>query len=472
MPEDTFNLVVVGGGAAGLVAAYIGASAKARVALLERHKMGGDCLYTGCIPSKSFLKTAKVVAYGRKGESLGIPGMRAEASFEQAMERVQRIIRTLEPQDSSERYSAMGVKCFEGEARISGKNEVEVGGRKIRALSLVLATGARSRDPGIPGLSNFLNAGSVWRLRSLPKRLVVLGGGPMGCELAQAFRRFGSQVALVEKSSRLLPREDIEVGKALEEKFHSEGIQLFLGEEAKNADSGKLVLRGGACIPFDQVLSAMGRVPNLGGLEKLELTIRFGGIAVDHYMRTNIRGVFAAGDCAVLPEGSLQFTHFASESGSAAALNALAPWSFRRVDTRAFPRVVFSDPEVARVGLTEEEALASGISFEVTRHEFRDLDRAIAEDDTRGFLKILTRKGTDRILGALIVGPSAGELIMEFTLAMQHGLGLKKILATIHPYPTFSEISRRAAGDWFKTHSSLFGSEILARYHRLRRDFF
>lgn len=474
--EFDYNFVVIGGGSAGLVAAYMGAALKAKVALVERGKMGGDCLNTGCVPSKALLKTAKIYSYRHRAADFGLRSIDMQMDFSQVMGRVKRVIEGIAPNDSVERYSSLGVSCIEGEAKILSAREVVANGKILRCRSVIIAGGARPALPPIDGLAEMLplTSDTIWNLESLPARLLVLGGGAIGCELAQAFQRLGSQVTLVEKNDRLLPREDAEVGALLKERLEREGMRLVLG--AKNLsfglEEGEKVLRceGGATIGFDQVLVALGRRPNVEGMGLEEMGVKFrqnGMIETDLSMRTSVSGIYACGDVT----GPYQFTHFASLSGTTAAINALFSPYRSKADLKVFPWVTFTDPEVARVGLSADEANAKGIDAEEARFEFSHSDRARTEEEGVGFVKVLTAKGSDKILGATIMGPDAGELIQEFVLAMKFGLGLNKILSTTHAYPTLVEANRMVAGVWKRANAPQSGLAFLHSFHRFRRRF-
>lgn len=475
-----YNLIAIGAGSAGLVTSYIGAAVKAKVALIEKHRMGGDCLNTGCVPSKALIRTARLLAEAREAQKYGLNALQAEFDFATVMQRVQQVITKIEPHDSVERYTGLGVDVIQGEARLLSPWEVEVDGRRISARSIVIATGARPLVPDIPGLDGVeaLTSDTVWNLRTLPPRLLVLGGGPIGCELAQSFARFGAAVSLVEMAPRLLPREDAEVGALVAERLAADGVRVASGhralrfEPAADGKGGVLIAEADGAeerIAFDRLLLALGRTPNTEGFGLQELGVELGPrghVAVDGWMRTNFPNILVAGDVA----GPYQFTHMASHQAWFAALNGLlAPfWSFK-VDYRVVPWVTFTDPEVARVGLSEEEAAARGIEVQVTRYGIDDLDRAIADSQDEGFVKVLTAPGSDRILGACIVGAHAGELLPEFVLAMKHGLGLDKILGTIHVYPTMSEANKYAAGVWKRANAPQAALRWAERFFAWRR---
>ncbi|MEV3813948.1 FAD-dependent oxidoreductase [Aeromonas allosaccharophila] len=478
-----YNLLVIGAGAGGLVTSYIAAAVKAKVALIEKHKMGGDCLNSGCVPSKALIRSARFAADQRKADEMGFSPSHSRADFAAVMERVAEVIKEVEPQDSIERYQGLGVECIEGEARLVSPWEVEVNGQRLTSRHIVIATGARPLVPKLPGLDQvpYLTSDSLWQLRTTPRRLLVLGGGPIGCELAQSFALLGIPVTLVELSEQLLPREDREVADALAEQMSRDGVRLLTGWRAERADyqpaaegdlSIRLQLRRGdetQVVEGDQLLLALGRVANVSGfgLEALgvELAPR-GTIAVDGFLATNFPSILAVGDVA----GPYQFTHFAAHQAWYAAVNALLGQFKRfRADYRVIPAATYTTPEIARVGLNRKEAEAQGIPFEATRFELAELDRAIADGERHGFVEVLTVPGKDTILGATIVGTHAGERIAEFVLAMRHRLGLGKILGTIHAYPTLMEGNKYVAGEWKRAHQPTRVLALLARYHRWRR---
>lgn len=452
------NLVVIGAGSGGLVASIVAAGAKASVTLIEKHKMGGDCLNTGCVPSKSLIASAKVAETIRQAEAFGIKGASAQVDFAAVMERVQGVIKTIEPHDSVERFTSLGVDCVQGQAFIRSPWSVEVNGRTINTRAIIVATGARPLIPEVAGLPDidYLHSENVWQLRELPKRLLVLGGGPIGCELAQAFARLGSVVTILDRNDRLMGREDEDASSIVEQVFRERGIELLLQHEMKMFRSGEAGDWLTAAAPdgtlkeigFDKVLVALGRKPNVEGfgLEQLKMPLTEGGaIQVDSAMRTAYPSILACGDVA----GPYQFTHMASFQAWYATLNALAGMlKTFKANYRVVPYATFTDPEVARVGLNETEARKQDIDYELTRYELDHLDRALAEGNAQGFVKVLTVPGSDRILGASIVGPHAGELIGSFVFAMTHNMGLKKIAGTTHIYPTLLEANRFAANAW------------------------
>ena len=475
------NLVVIGAGAAGLVTSYIAAAVKAKVTLVESHRMGGDCLNYGCVPSKALIRTATLARQMRRSADFGIASAAFTLDFAQVMERVARVVREIEPHDSVARYTALGVEVVEGKATIVDPWHVKIEGadggeRRLSTRSIVIATGARPFVPPLPGLGEvgYRTSDTLWSLRELPARLLVLGGGPIGCELAQAFARLGSQVTLVEVSPRLMQREDEEVSQHVRQALQADGVTVLAGHRAlrcepSGAQKSIVVEAGGAerRIMFDLLLCAVGRVARLEGygLEQLGIPVQR-TVQVDAYLQTIYPNILAAGDVA----GPFQFTHTASHQAWYAAVNALFG-GFRRfkADYSVTPCCTFVDPEVARVGLNEKEARDKGVAYELTRFDLDELDRAVTDGATEGWVKVLTVPGKDRILGVTIVGAHAGELLAEYVLAMKHGLGLKKILGTIHTYPTLAEANKYAAGAWQRAHPPLRMLRWLQRYHDWRR---
>ena len=475
------NLVVIGGGSAGLVTAYIAAAIKAKVTLVEKHKLGGDCLNTGCVPSKALIRSAKFLSHVQRAQEFGMKSATVEFNFAEVMERVQRVIREIEPHDSVERYTGLGVDVAEGSARIVSPWEVEIthaDGRKelLTTRSIVIAAGARPFVPPIPGIEQVevLTSDNVWKLRELPRRLVVLGGGPIGCELTQTFARLGSRVTQVEMLPRILVREDPEVSELVAARFKAEGVAVLTGHKAVRVQGGGLekvlVVEADGQekhIPFDAILVAVGRVANLKGYGLEELGVVTGKtVEVNGYLQTNFPNIYAAGDVA----GPYQFTHTAAHQAWYAAVNALLdPFKKFSADYRVIPWATFVEPEVARVGLNELEAAERRIPYEVTRYGMDDLDRAIADSEAHGFVKVLTVPGKDTILGVTIVGEHAGDLLAEYVLAMKHKLGLNKILGTIHTYPTLAEANKFAAGNWKRAHAPQRLLAWVERFHAWRR---
>jgi dihydrolipoamide dehydrogenase len=473
-----YNMVVIGGGAAGLVSSYIASAVKAKVALIEKHKMGGDCLNTGCVPSKALIRSAKMMSYAARATDFGLDKTEVSFRFSEVMERVQNVITKIEPHDSVERYTGLGVEVIQGEANIISPYEVEVDGKRLRTKNIVIATGARPMVPDLPGLEgiDYLTSDNIWNIREQPKKLLVLGGGPIGCELAQAFQRLGSQVNLVQRGERIMPREDAEVSAMVAQRFRDEGMNVLTGHTAirfEQLDGAQYLVciyaEKEVRIEFDQVLIALGRTPNIQGfgLEKLGVNLRKNGtLEADDFMRTNFPNIFVCGDVT----GPYQFTHVAAHQAWYVAVNALfTPFKQFRVDYRVIPWATYSDPEVARVGLNEQEAKQQGIAYDVTTYGIDDLDRAIADSEDHGLVKVLTVPGKDKILGVTIVGNHAGDLIAEFVLAMKHGLGLNKILGTIHIYPTMAEANKYAAGVWKKANAPQGLLAWVERFHTWRR---
>jgi len=477
------NMVVIGAGSAGLVSAYIAATVRAKVTLVEKHRMGGDCLNTGCVPSKALIKSARVLDQMRRAPDYGLREAKASFDFAEVMARVQRVVQTVEPHDSVERYTALGVECLEGEAKIVTPWEVDVTltdgtTRRLSTRAIVIAAGARPFVPPIPGIEDVgvLTSDTVWGLRVLPQRLVVLGGGPIGSELTQAFARFGAKVTQIEMLPRILMREDPEVSEAVMRRFTAEGIDVRVNHKAKQCliENGQKVLIAEHAgedvrIEFDELLCAVGRVPNTEGygLDALGIpTTHSRTVETNEYLQTLYPNIYACGDVA----GPYQFTHVGAHQAWYASVNALFGMFKRfRADYSVIPWATFTDPEVARVGLNETEARERNIPHEITVYGLDDLDRAIADGEAQGMVKVLTAPGKDRILGVTIVGEHAGDLIAEFVMAMRHGLGLNKILGTIHIYPTLAEANKYAAGAWKKAHAPEGILRFLARYHAWMR---
>jgi pyruvate/2-oxoglutarate dehydrogenase complex dihydrolipoamide dehydrogenase (E3) component/uncharacterized membrane protein YdjX (TVP38/TMEM64 family) len=478
------NLIVIGAGAGGLVTSYIAAAVKARVTLIEAHQMGGDCLNYGCVPSKALIRSAKAAQALREAEAFGLQPVQAEVDFAAVMARVQQVVRDIEPHDSVERYTALGVDVVQGRARLLDPWSVEIARadgatQRLTARNIVIATGARPFVPPIPGLDEvgYFTSDTLWGLREAPGQLLVLGGGPIGCELSQAFARLGVPVTQVEMAERLMGREDPDVSEHVQQALTRDGVQVLTGHQALRAElrDGERhlwVKQGGTerALVFDTLLVAVGREARVTGfgLEQLgvPLTPR-GTLAVNERLQsTKFPNLYAVGDVA----GPYQFTHTAAHMAWYAAVNALFG-RFKRfaVDYRVVPWVTFTDPEVARVGLSETEARAQGVAVEVTRYGLDDLDRAITDGAAHGFVKVLSAAGSDKILGVTIVGHHAGELLAEFVLAMKHGLGLNKILGTIHAYPTWVEANKYAAGAWKRANAPEKLLAWVQRFHAWER---
>ena len=471
------NLIVIGAGSAGLVTSYIAAAVKSKVTLIEKHKMGGDCLNTGCVPSKAILRSAKLLDHIRRAREFGMRQASAEYDFADVMERVARVVKEVEPHDSVERYSGLGVECLQGHATLVDPWTVEVNGKRLTAKNIVIATGADPFVPPIPGLkeAGYLTSDTVWELRTQPKRLVVLGGGPIGSEMVQAFARLGSKVTQVEMLPRILPREDVEIAEMVQQRFIAEGVDVRVGTKAKsvkvvNGEKRLVCEKDGKEeeIPFDAILVAVGRIARLKGYGLEEVGVRFGRtVEVNEYLQTSIPNIYACGDVA----GPYQFTHTAAHMAWYCAVNALfSPLLPLRggkfkVDYSVIPWATFTEPEVARVGLNELEAREKKIPYEVTRFNLEELDRAIADGEAHGVVKVLTVPGKDKILGVTIAGEHAGDIIAEYVLAMRQGLGLNKILGTIHIYPTLAEMNKYAAGEWKKAHKPEGALRFLEKFH-------
>ncbi len=457
MSKFEANIVVIGAGSGGLVASLIAAAVKAKVILIERHKMGGDCLNTGCVPSKAILRSAKIANYMHRAEEFGIESVNVKPVFAKVLKRVHKVIETIEPHDSVERFTGLGVECVQGEGEIIDEHTVKVGDRSIKTKNIIIAAGARPFVPPIPGLDEipYLTSDNIWELDHQPKRLVVLGGGPIGCELSQAFAKLGSKVTMIEMMGQLMGREDSDVADVITERFKGDGIEVLTNHKAIKVtnEGGQKVIHceseGGVIeVPFDDILVAVGRKANSDGmnLEKLGIKLRANGtIETDEYLRTAVPNIFACGDIA----GPYQFTHTAAHQAWYVTVNALFGVVKKfKVDYRVIPWATFTMPEVARVGLNETDAKDQGIDYEVTRYGIDDLDRAIADGEGHGFVKVITRRGKDKVLGVTIVGHHAGDLIAEFVLAMKYNLGLNKILGTIHLYPSLAESNKFVAGNW------------------------
>jgi pyruvate/2-oxoglutarate dehydrogenase complex dihydrolipoamide dehydrogenase (E3) component/uncharacterized membrane protein YdjX (TVP38/TMEM64 family) len=479
------NLIVIGGGAGGLVSAYIAAAVKAKVTLIEAHKMGGDCLNYGCVPSKALIKSAKLAHQMRHASNYGLSDAAPSFSFKAVMQRVHDVIKAIEPHDSIERYTGLGVEVLQGYGKLVNPWTVEVAlndgtTQRLTARSIVIAAGARPFVPPLPGLDDvgYVTSDTLWdefsKLDEVPKRLVVLGGGPIGCELAQSFARLGSHVTQVEMGARLMVREDVEVSELAKAALEADGVQVLTGHKALrcelvNGEKTLVVEHAGAekRIVFDQLLCAVGRVARLQGYGLEDLGIpTHRTVQTNEYLQTIYPNIYAAGDVA----GPFQFTHTAAHQAWYAAVNALfGEWKLFKADYSVIPWATFIDPEVARVGLNEQEAQEKNIAYEVTQYNIDDLDRAIADSEAHGFVKVLTVPGKDKILGVTIVGAYAADLLAEYVLAMKHGLGLNKILGTIHTYPTMSEANKYAAGEWKRNHAPQRLLAWVKKYHDFKR---
>ncbi|WP_291918730.1 FAD-dependent oxidoreductase [Limnohabitans sp.] len=479
------NLIVIGGGAAGLVSAYIAAAVKAKVTLIEAHKMGGDCLNYGCVPSKALIKSAKLAHQMRHGAKYGLSDTAPSFSFKAVMQRVHDVIKAIEPHDSVERYTSLGVEVLQGYGKLVNPWTVEVtlnNGQvqRLTARSIVIAAGARPMVPPLPGLDDvgYVTSDTLWdefaKLDDIPKRIVVLGGGPIGCELSQSFARLGAQVTQVEMGERIMVREDEEVSALARDALQADGVRVLTGHKALRCErrgEDKILVASTQGkeveIVFDALVCAVGRVARLQGYGLEDIGVpTHRTVDTNEYLQTLYPNIYAAGDVA----GPYQFTHTAAHQAWYAAVNALfGDFKSFKVDYRVIPWATFIDPEVARVGLNEQEAQAQGIAYEVTKYGIDDLDRAIADSEAHGFVKVLTVPGKDRILGVTIVGSHAGDLLAEYVLAMKHGLGLNKILGTIHTYPTMAEANKYAAGEWKRAHAPQKLLAWVEKFHDWRR---
>lgn len=479
------NLIVIGAGAGGLVTSYIGAAVKSRVTLVEAGEMGGDCLNYGCVPSKALIKSARVAHQTRNASQYGLCDHEPEIPFSRVMQRINDVITRIAPNDSVERYTDLGVDVQKGYARIIDPWTVEITRENnetttLTTRSIVIATGARPFVPTLPGIdkSGYVTSDTLWSrfasLTSSPERLVILGGGPIGCELAQAFSRLGSQVTLIEQASQLMGKEDAEVVEYVTNTLNVEGVEVLTSHQAtafSQDENGRYVTVScegkTSSVYYDEVIIAVGRQARLSGFGLEELGVPCNRtIETNAYLQTSFPNIYAAGDVA----GPYQFTHVASHQAWYAAVNALfGTFKQFKVDYRVIPWTTYVDPEVARVGLNETEARAQNIDFEITRYEFAELDRAITESAGKGYIKVLTKKGKDDILGVTIISEHAGDLIAEFVLAMKHKLGLNKILGTIHAYPTWAEGAKYAAGNWKRAHAPETLLNYVEKYHRWRR---
>ena len=469
------NLVVIGAGSGGLVSAYIAAAIKAKVFLIEKAHMGGDCLNTGCVPSKALIRSARACYQAQQSAQYGIHVTGVDVNFEEVMARVHQVIQEIEPHDSVERYTNLGVDCIKGEAEIIDPHHVRVDSRVISTRHIIVATGAQPAVPPIDGLDNvdYLTSDNLWQLKQLPERLLVVGAGPIGCELSQAFSRLGANVTVVDIADKLLPRADRDVAEELSKQFKHEGIELKLGYGLSKVEDGQAIIeRNGESqtLPFDKILIAVGRKPNSHGfgLDKLGVELNPNGtIKVDPYMRTNIKNIMACGDVA----GPYQFTHTASHQAWYASVNSLFSGIKKfKADYSTIPWVIFTDPEIAHVGKSENELNEAGTPFDTVKYDLSDLDRAIADGENKGFVKVMLVPNKDKILGATIVGSHSGELIAEFVSVMKNKKGLNSILGTIHSYPTWVEANKYAAGSWKRANAPEKLLQWLEKFHLLRRN--
>ncbi len=491
-PASRYNLVVIGAGTAGLVAAAGAAGLGARVALIERDLMGGDCLNVGCVPSKALISAARsaasVVHAQEFGLRLGLDEHNTAYDFPYVMERLRRLRAEIAPNDSAERFRGLGVDVFFGEGRFSGSDSIEVNGQILRFKRAVIATGARATRPSTPGLleAGYLTNETIFSLTELPRRLAVIGGGPIGCELAQAFSRLGSQVTLIERSQQLLGREDEDAARIVSEALARDGVDVMLETQVERVERrGSVSLQspdasignsrsiGGKClivrrgaesieIVVDEILVGAGRVPNVEDLNLDAANVRYdlaNGVTVNDRLQTSNNRIYAAGDIC----SRYKFTHAADFMARIVIQNALF-FGRAKASTLTIPWCTYTSPEIAHVGLTEREANDCGIEVKAFVQDFRHIDRAILEGTTEGFVKIVTRAGTDRILGATIVADHAGEMIGEIVLAMTNNIGLKRLAGVIHPYPTVAEAIRKCGDTYNKTRLTPLVKSLFERW--------
>jgi dihydrolipoamide dehydrogenase len=465
-----YHLIVIGGGSGGLVCSAGAAGLGAKVALIEKHKMGGDCLNTGCVPSKAIIRTAKVAHDAKTASRFGLMGHDFDVKLDEVLKSVRKVQENIARHDSVERFTSLGVDVYQGEYRFISKNQITNGEEVLEAKRFVVATGGSPFVPIISGLDkvSYLTSDNVWDLKELPGNLVVIGGGPIGVELAQTFARLGSKVTLVQSAERLLVREDPEVSELIKTRFESEGIKVMLNTKAEAVDDGLATIDAkgqSQKIAFDQILLAVGRAANVEGvgLEKAGIAFDRRGIKVDEYLRTSQKHIYACGDVV----GPYQFTHTADFQARLILRNALFPGK-SKINYSVVPWCTFTEPEVARVGLNESEAGQSATAVDVFTYSLSDLDRAVCDRESEGFIKVLTQKGTDQILGVTLVGSHAGDLLHELTLAMHQKIGLKKVAQMIHIYPTLAEVSKRIADSYQRTRLTEGTKKLFKRYFKWR----
>ena len=483
--EGVYNVVVIGAGTAGLVTAAGTAGLGGRVALIERNLMGGDCLNFGCVPSKALISSARLVQRIRESEKWGLDRQEPEFAFEKVFERMRARRARIAPNDSQERFESLGVDVFHGEARFISPDEIEVDGRKLRARNFVIATGSRAVVPKIEGIDQvryFTNETIFDELKAKPESMIVLGGGPIGCELTQTFCRLGTQVTMIQRGDQLLAREDRDVAEFLERRLIDEGVRIIKNVDARSVattDAGKIALEFLDRQPgrlaertffADALLIAIGRNPNLQSLDlkSAGVDVNERGVRVTDYLQTSQRHIYAVGDVI----GPFLFTHMADAQARVVVRNILMPFQFLRqkMDYSVVPWCTYTDPEVAHVGLGEKEAQQKNLDYDLFVVPLEDVDRAVVENEEAGFAKILTRKGSDKILGATIVAPHAGDLLHEFVLAMNAKIGLGKISSMIHAYPTFAELARKAGDKYNKTRLTPRAKKIFTwLYERARK---
>lgn len=465
------NLSVIGGGSAGLVSALIAAKTGAKTTLIEKDLMGGDCLNTGCVPSKTLIRSAKIASLMKHAAKFGLTPHDDPINLNAIMQRVQKVIKEIAPHDSVERFETLGVTCLHGHAQLLPTGHIKVNDTKYLPRKIIIATGANPNVPPIPGLDkvNYLTSDSVWKLNALPKRLAILGAGNIGCELAQAFAKLGAQITLIESADRILLAEDQDVADLITKTLANENVKILTKHKATEIKPNALLCQydqQSITIPFDEILIATGRTPNTKGLGLQQIGLICNPnntIQVNKYMQSNLPHIFACGDVT----GPYQFTHTASHQAWYATANALFGEIKRsKIDYSVIPHAIFTDPEIARVGLNEQEAKAQNIPYTLSQYSLKELDRAIIEGANEGFIKVLTIPKKDRILGATIVSQHAGELIGEYICAMKNKIGLNKILGTIHIYPTWSEANKFVAGVWKTKQFSPLILKLMKQYQR------
>ena len=482
--EGVYNVVVIGAGTAGLVTAAGTAGLGGRVALIEGNLMGGDCLNFGCVPSKALISSARLIQQIRDAEKWGLDRQQPQFAFEKIFDRMHARRAKIAPNDSQERFESLGVDVFRGEARFVSPHEIEVSGQKLHAKNFVIATGSRAAIPEIEGIDTvpyFTNETIFDELKGKPESMIVLGGGPIGCELAQTFRRFGVKVTIVQRGDQLLPREDREVAEFLECRLINEGVRVIKSADARSvatSDAGKVALefldrQSGRLAErtffADALLVAVGRTPNFRRLDlkSIGVAVNESGVRVNDYLQTSQRHIYAAGDVI----GPFLFTHMADAQARVVVRNILVPFQFLRqkMDYSVVPWCTYTDPEVAHVGFGEKEAKQKNVEHDLFVVPLEDLDRAVVESEEAGFVKVLTARGSDKILGATMVGPHAGDLLHEFVLAMKTGIGLGTIASTIHAYPTFAELARKAGDKYNKARLTPRAKKLFSWLYRRAR---
>ena len=483
--KEIYNVIVIGAGTAGLVAAAGTAALGGRVALVERNLMGGDCLNFGCVPSKALISSARLIQQIRESEKWGLDRQQPQFVFEKVFERMRARRAKISPNDSQERFESLGVNVFRGEARFVSPHEVEVNGQKLRAKNFVIATGSRAVIPKIEGIDDvpyFTNETVFDQLNEKPESMIVLGGGPIGCELAQTFRRLGVQLTIVQRGDQLLPREDRDVAEFLERRLINEGVRIIKHADARSvatSDAGKVAVQlldrqsgrlAERTFFADALLVAIGRNPNLQSLDlkSAGVDVNEAGLCVNDYLQTSQRHIYGVGDVI----GPFLFTHMADAQARVVVRNILVPFQFLRqkMDYSVVPWCTYVDPEIAHVGLAEKEAKQKNVDYDLFVVPLEDVDRAVVESEDAGFAKVLTAKGSDKILGATIVAPHAGDLLHEFVVAMKANVGLGKISSIIHAYPTFAELARKAGDKYNKSRLTPRAKRIFSwLYERARK---